>query len=478
VIHVSRVAPVPHDGRVVAETVPWERPVRCPYCDKRVPEDSVLCPVCGFAIRGLDPPEGVFTSAVRRRAATGSPGTLWYVALSLLASALVAVIVALGLMAAEAGLGVRRERAAELGQVYYERGAAHLEEGNYLLALAEFEEAVRLAPDNGDAREQYELLKTMVGDEDASSSGAPTEALLSLYGEASALYAEGQWGEVIASLEQLQGLDPTYRAEEVEGMLFEAYREQSLDLLELGELEDALSLLERALELRPNDADVAELHDSLSLYMTGLSRWGVDWEKSVETFQQLHELNPDFLDVSQRLHDALVSLGDLYYEEGAWCVAESQYTEALGVTESQQTRVKRENARELCVRAIAEASPSAQAPVAPMQPVSTTVSTVSPEAEGRFVGDFVGYEETDLTAMRISVCVIDAAGLEVPGAGVWISAQGWRSDPQEAGSDGCCEFAGLTQETGFTVELTELPCVPVQITTKWGKEAQVSFIER
>jgi tetratricopeptide (TPR) repeat protein len=451
--------------------------VRCPYCDKRVPEDSVLCPVCGFAVRSLDPPERVPTT-VRRKAATGSPGMLWYLALSLLASALLAVAAALGIRAAEEGLDVRRQRAAQVGQEYYERGLAHLEEGNYLLALAEFEEAVRLAPDNLDAREQFELLKAVVGEEDVSSSGASTQALLSLYGEASALYAEGQWGEVIVNLEQVQRIDPTYRAQEVQGMLFEAYREQSLDLLELGELEEALSLLERTLGLRPGDPDVAELHDWLSLYMTGLSRWGVDWEKSVETFQQLHERNPDFLDVKQRLHDALVNLGDLYYEEGAWCVAESQYTEALGVEQSQQTRVKRANARELCVRAIAETSPTAEASAAPVQPVSTTVSTVSPEAEGRFVGDFVGYEETDLTAMRVRVCVFDAAGLEVPGAGVWISAQGWRSDPKEAGSDGCCEFAGLTQETGFTVELTELPCVPVQIATKWGKEAQVNFIER
>jgi hypothetical protein len=198
----------------------------------------------------------------------------------------------------------------------------------------------------------------------------------------------------------------------------------------------------------------------------------------VETYRQLYEINPDFLDVRQRLHDALVNLGDVYYEEGAWCVAESQYTEALGVKQSPEATTRRNDARELCVQAIAEASPSAEASAAPVQPLSTTVSTVSPEPGGRFVGDFVGYKETDLTAMRISVCVMDATGLEVPGARVWISTQGWRSDPQEAGSDGCCEFAGLTQEAEFTIELTELPCVPVQITTEWGKEAQVNFIER
>lgn len=474
-VHVSGVTPVVRGGHPAAEPVPLERPVRCPYCDKRVPEDSVLCPVCGFAVRGIDPPEGMPARAAWRRAPAGSPGMLWYVALALLASALLAVTAALAIRAAEEGLEVRRQRAAQVGQGYYERGLAHLEEGNYLLALAEFEEAVRLAPDNLDALEQFELLKAMVGDEDASSTGAPAEALLSLYGEASALYAEGQWGEVIVGLEQLRRIDPTYRAAEVEGMLFEAYREQSLDLLELGELEDALSLLERALELAPDDPDVAELHRWLSLYMTGLSQWGVDWEKSVATFAQLYELNSDFLDVRQRLHDALLDLGDLYFDEGAWCMAESQYVEALQVKQSPEAAARRDDARELCVRAIAEATPS---PLASAEPISTTMSVVSPEAEGRFVGQFLGYADADVTEMRIRVCVFDATGSGVTGAWVEVSAHDWKSDPKEVGTDGCCEFAGLTRELGFIVELAGLPCDPVQITTRWGKEAQVSFVER
>ncbi len=452
--------------------------MRCPYCDNRVPGDSVLCPVCGYAVKSIDPPEGVPTRAAWSTSATGSPGRLWYVALCLVASALFAVIVALGLMAAESGLDVRRQRAGELGQDYYERGVVHLEEVNYLLALAEFEEAVRLAPGNQEALEQYELLRAMVGDEDASSAVVSGEVLLSLYGEASALYAEGRWAEAIVSIEEVRRVDATYRAAEVEEMLFHAYREQSLNLLELGELEEALALLDRALELSPGDPDVAELHQWLSLYMTGLSQWGVDWEKAAATFGQLHELNPNFLDVGQRLHDALVNLGNVYYAEGAWCMAESQYGLAVQVKQSQETVLKRDEARELCVQAIMEATPSAVASAVPEQPISTTVSVVTPQAGGRFVGEFLGYAEADETAMRIRVCVIDASGRGVAGARVEISAYSWRPDPLEADSDGCCEFAGLTQELGFAVHLTQLRCEPVQITTRWGKEAQVNFIER
>jgi hypothetical protein len=60
---------------------------------------------------------------------------------------------------------------------------------------------------------------------------------------------------------------------------------------------------------------------------------------------------------------------------------------------------------------------------------------------------------------------------------VEISAQGWRSDPRATDAEGCCEFAGLTEELEFTVELTDLPSIPVQVVTRWGTETLVNFVE-
>ena len=304
--------------------------VRCPYCDRSVPDDSLVCPVCGFGLGGTRQPEWGSIRGARADRGSSSPGLLWYIVLLLLATALLSGTIALGLLGAEQGLEIGRERARQLGQQYYDRGLAHLEEGNYLLALAEFEEAVRLAPGNPEAREQLGLLQALMGTEDTYPSAPSTEALLSLYGEASALHAQGSWAETIVRLEEVRSLDPRYHTQEVEDMLFDAYRRQSTELLEAGELEEALTLLDEALELRPDDPDAAELRHWLSLYLAGLSQWGVDWESTAETFRQLYVLNPTFLDVGQRLHDALLKVGDLYYEEGAWCVAESVRTGSAG----------------------------------------------------------------------------------------------------------------------------------------------------
>jgi len=451
--------------------------VRCGYCHRGVADGALVCPFCGFELAwAQQPPEPVRLSKTSAKGA--SPGLLWYCALGLLASAILSATVALGLLGAERGLEIRRQRSSQVGAEYHQRGLIHLEQGNYLLALAEFEEAVRLAPDHEDAREQLVLLQALLGVEATGPSGAPPEVLLSLYGEASALYARGAWSETITRLEELRSLDPAYRSQQVEQMLFDAYQAQGAALLEAGKLEESLSMLNKALELDPDDPEVAELQGWLSLYMEGLSHWDVDWDGVVDSLRELHGLNPTFLDVQQRLHDALLVVGDSFHEEGAWCVAESRYEEALGVMPSEEAQAKRDQARDLCLLAIAEATPSEVAPGAPALPLTTTVTPISSSDPGGFMGELVGRMEADATEMRIRVCVLDSEGVGVAGTGVEVSAEGWRSDSSTTETDGCCEFAGLMQQLDFTVELTDLRCVPFQVATIWGTEAQVNFVER
>ncbi|HUW96465.1 MAG TPA: hypothetical protein VMW58_11825, partial [Anaerolineae bacterium] len=132
----------------------------------------------------------------------------------------------------------------------------------------------------------------------------------------------------------------------------------------------------------------------------------------------------------------------------------------------------------LCVRAIAEATPSVITSTVPIEPVSATVTAVARLEAGSFVGEALAPMEADATAMRIRVCVVNAGGDGVPGAGVEVSTEGWRSDPRTTEDDGCYEFADFTQELECTVALTHLPCVPVQVVTRWGTKIQVHFVER
>lgn len=444
--------------------------MQCGYCHKAVPDGALVCPFCGFELVWVEQPPEPLRAKV---AAQGNPpGVLWYSALALLASAILAATAALGLLGAEQGLEIRRQRSSQVGAEYYQRGLIHLEQGNYLLALAEFQEAVRLAPDDAEAQAQLVLLQALLGVEPTGPRGAPSEVLMSLYGEASALYAQGAWPEAIARLEELRTLDPSYRAEQVGAMLFEAYQAQGTALLETGKLEESLSMLNKALELEQDDPEVAQLQAWLSLYMEGLSHWDVDWNGVVDSLRELYGLNPTFLDVQQRLHDALLRVGDSYYEEGAWCVAESRYEEALRVMPSEAAQAKRGQAHDNCLAAIARATPGGAT-----LPITTTVTSASSSDAVSYVGQLLGRTETDATEMRIGVCVFDSQGRGVPGTGVEVSGSGWPSGRDLTDADGCCRFAGLTLELDFEVELTDLPCVPLRVGTKWGTETQVEFVE-
>jgi hypothetical protein len=159
-------------------------------------------------------------------------------------------------------------------------------------------------------------------------------------------------------------------------------------------------------------------------------------------------------------------------------MAESHYAEAMRVMPSEAATAAHAEALSLCVRAIEEATPSATASAAPAAAITATSTTIPLAEAGTYTGQFLGWTEADPTAMRIRVCVLDRDGELVPGTPVEVSLEGWRSGPITTEADGCCEFAGLLQESEFTVELTELRCVPVQVTSRWGTEAQVSFLER
>lgn len=453
-----------HGGRVVL----------CKYCGSKVADHSPFCPVCGLTLKPVASNEPSLAGGTKGNDAAESPGVLWYLALALLASALVSATIGLGLLGMRQGVDHRESRSRELALQYYRRGQAHFQEGNYLLALAELEEAVRLAPDHGEAREQLTLVQALLEGRAMPTSAALGEAVIVLYEEARALYADDRWESVIVKLEQLSRLDSSYRRQEVEEMLFHAHHQEARAFVEAGELEHALAHVDSALEIRPYDSTASELRVCLSLYLVGLTQTGADWERAVETFQRLYTVNPDFLDVAHKLHDAYLNLGDVYYAEGAWCVAERQYGAALQVMVMPTAVAKRDQARQRCVEAVSSATPPAAPTVAP----TSTVTAISSIPRGSYVGEFAGYVPVSPVEMRVRVHVVDSQGDGMPGVEVVISVYDWPGDTKLTDADGYCEFAGLTQEAEFTVRLTQVPCDPVQVSTLWGEEALLEFVER
>jgi len=301
---------------------------------------------------------GVATQNTSRRTAP-----TWLKGLVLLVVLALVVLLGIGALAVYHGIRDRVRLTHETAEQHYTAGLAHLESGEYELAVAELELTLRLVPDYGDAEEKLNEAKARLQSQETPTVEMHQRVAADLLSQAQAFYEQGKWEDVVLTLERLQTLDADYERAAVEDLLFETFYGQGLELINEGRLEEALRYLDRALEVKPGQEEVLKQRKLAAFYLTAISYWGADWDKAIANFYQLYSIEPDYMDVKQRLYEAYMSKGDLYADQGAWCAAEEQYTLALGFESDQVGEAKKAKAKELCLG---------------MASTPATVGTVSP----------------------------------------------------------------------------------------------------
>jgi tetratricopeptide (TPR) repeat protein len=217
--------------------------------------------------------------------------------------------------------------------------------------VAELELTLRLVPDYRDAAEKLSEAKTKRQVQETPTLEMHTQVAADLLDQAQTLYDQGQWDDVILTLERLRSLDPDYEPQAVEDLLFATHYDQALALISEERLEEALRSLDRALELKPNHQEALRQRQLAALYLTAISYWGADWDKTITNFSELYALEPDYIDVEERLYAAHVNRGDLYAENGQWCLAEEQYALALEIKPDEAGEEKRFEANQVCLGA-------------------------------------------------------------------------------------------------------------------------------
>ncbi len=280
-----------------------------------------------------------------------APGPAWYGGLAAFAVACVLAIAALGILGVYQGLQQRTQWDRQGAAAYLERGLLHQEEGNLLLALAEFEEAVRLDPGLDEARTHLIEVRGLLGEQASPTSAALAEASRVLLDNAWSLYEEEDWDGVIIKLEQLKRLDPGALGPPENDLLFEAYRRAGTRSVQTGQIHEAESLFGRALALRPDDLEISNQHHWAALYVQAMEVWELDWEESVALLEELHVLSPDYADSRARLHQAYVSWADQHSRAGDWCQAEDAYFRALEVMAGPGVEQRMEEASARCLEA-------------------------------------------------------------------------------------------------------------------------------
>jgi outer membrane protein assembly factor BamD (BamD/ComL family) len=372
----------------------------CDSCGAKIEENFTFCPHCGHEIG-----EGDDHALERGRVAIVPtreqlfPHWVWLLGFGLFIGCILMSALGVGMAGVYGGLKERAVLARQEAEEHYSRGLAHLEEGDYNLAEAEFKEALRLAPDYWEAADKLREVRAQVAAVATPTSETRNEAVDLIYQQAQELYSQQNWLETALKLEQLRDLDPYYERENVTEMLFSSYYNMALDLVDKDRLEEALRSFDKALEVKPADPEALVQRELASLYLTGLGYWEADWVRAVESFLAIYQIDPEYKDVEQRLYDAYLNQGDLYASEEAWCLAEEKYELAAALDSNEEVIAKRDDAAYRCQIAVVP-TPIITATTTPTATIAATTAvtaTVTPTVSIADIGKiaFAAYNDAE-----------------------------------------------------------------------------------
>ena len=374
---------------------------------KRQPNDTdIPVPVQLPEIEGMDE-QAKDVQVVRPRI------WLWTLVAALVVVLLIVYVLVLGGKGIYDGLRDRALESQQFAQEHYERGLAQLEDGQYEIAIAEFELALRHDSSLTDARERLQEAKDAVQAQGTPTSETRQDAARLLYLQAVTQYEEGDLPQTVSVLDELRGLDADYQRENVETMLRNAHFQLGQIAVAENRLDDAIGHFESVLAIKPGDKDAQDQLNLADLYSAALNYWEIDWSATIQALKGLYALAPEYKDVKARLRDAYGFRGDELAAQGDWCQAGDDYAAAAEISPLETAIDKRDDARIFC-QATAEAptptptsrataTASVQATDSPQATPRPTSPSVTP-SKGR-----IAFTSYDAIRQRYDVYVVDLA---------------------------------------------------------------------
>ncbi len=271
-----------------------------------------------------------------------------------------ALMLGLSLMVGSTVLGVihgmqdtvemRRRSAA----FHYEQGIRYLRAGRRELALAEFQETLRLNPRHVGAQQQVIalLLPTPTPVPTPTPTPIPTQnpnaALESVLAAAQEDLAAHRWQQAYARLEELHTVAPHFQPETVKNLLYQSAYQEGLELVEEDRMEEALRAFDRALRWKPDDEEARHQRDWAEAYILGISYFYVDWDSAIAIFQSLYRQAPHYKDVRARYMEALRRGAEYFLQHGEPCKALKYYDRLYELNPQQPPSPQRTTAEEAC----------------------------------------------------------------------------------------------------------------------------------
>jgi tetratricopeptide (TPR) repeat protein len=199
-----------------------------------------------------------------------------------------------------------------------------------------------------------------------------------IFASARQLYANQDWDNVIATIDSLRRVDVSYKAVEIDGMLYFAYRFRGIDkILHQANLEGGLYDLALSERFGPLDVDSIGYQNWARMYINGASFWQIDWIKVMQYFEQIYPYFPNMTDSSgitalERYRQAAKGQGDKLSASGDYCGAYEYYQKSLQAGPENTVAQKATEAFNKCNPATT--TPSATFTPTPTTPVQATAA--------------------------------------------------------------------------------------------------------
>lgn len=265
-----------------------------------------------------------------------------------------------------AGINQRKNaektQAAQVVVEQFQLGIQDMEQGAFARARQRFEYVIRLNSGYPGASEKLaevllEINTTATPTLLPTTTMTPTPDLRDAqqyYDQAQQALAASDWNAAIEALLTLRKTDAAFHAIDVDGMLFLGLRNRGRDkILKEADLEGGIYDLTLAKKFGPLDSEAEGLLNWSSLYITGASFWGIDWEQAVSYFTQVAPQLPNLTDGSgmtatERLRVALFEYGNILAANGQYCKAVRAYQDSIAIAPNAEVQQAGELAAKGC----------------------------------------------------------------------------------------------------------------------------------
>lgn len=290
-------------------------------------------------------------------------------------------------------LGVRdRQQVEQVAQVnllqeQFDRGVVDLEEGRLQVARERFEYILEIDPNYPGAQDLLLLAQQGLNEPTSTPSPTPTEIILTptptlsldtLNGLLEAARGANQresYDEAIEIAMSLRRRDPDYRLDDLNSILFTAYRNRGMAKIFRGDREQGIYDLRMASRVGALDNQAQSWIRSAAFYQYANSFIGLEWAEAVVNFADLCAAG--IWDSCAKFARSAREYGDLLMAEEQYCEAFNQYETSLNTFTDNQLEPTADFAYESCLTATV--TPVTETPTGTLTPGTPTPTfTIGP----------------------------------------------------------------------------------------------------